>query len=216
MCESARACGLVGHGYTNTLTTCTHLHTRQQVQHIERQTPRTVLRSWHPRLCLNVSPSALSVAGIARWMQPHVYAQAMHTAGLSHTQTHTHTHTCARTDTHTRTHTHSHIIFRSQCEMFLHAHTHTHAASQTGSARTPGEHAGAKMPEPVHKMDDAPVMLATRLSTSPPLVLATDLFETGYEAPHVMLDEPLCPCPAGQKLSKVHHIVTFRVNIVVG
>jgi hypothetical protein len=58
------------------------------------------------------------------------------------------------------------------------------------------------MPEPVHNMDDAPVMLATRLSTSPPLVLATDLFETGYEAPHVMLDEPLCPCPAGQKTLK--------------
>jgi hypothetical protein len=71
------------------------------------------------------------------------------------------------------------------------------------------------MPEPVHNMDDAPVMLATRLSTSPPLVLATDLFETGYEAPHVMLDEPLCPGPAGQKLSKVLNIVTFRVNMIV-
>jgi hypothetical protein len=39
------------------------------------------------------------------------------------------------------------------------------------------------------------VLLMTRLAASPPLVLSTDLFETGFEPAHVMLDEPLCPLP---------------------
>ena len=37
----------------------------------------------------------------------------------------------------------------------------------------------------------------TRLTTSPPIVLSTDLFATGYQPAHVALDEPLCP-PANQ------------------
>ena len=48
---------------------------------------------------------------------------------------------------------------------------------------------------PLESSESADVMLTTRLTTSPPLVLSTDLFETGFEPAHVMLDEPLCPVP---------------------
>ena len=101
-----------------------------------------VFRSSHSRLYLNVSPSAVSVAGIARGVgrgcslvaASCICTGMMKTAVFSLTHTHSHKHTHTHIHVHTRTHTyahaHSQITCRSQCERFLHAYTHTQTHMQ--------------------------------------------------------------------------------------
>ena len=101
-----------------------------------------VFRSSHSRLYLNVSPSAVSVAGIARGVgrgcslvaATCICTGMMKTAVFSLTHTHSHKHTHTHIHVHTRTHTyahaHSQITCRSQCERFLHAYTHTQTHMQ--------------------------------------------------------------------------------------
>jgi len=71
------------------------------------------------------------------------------------------------------------------------------AGGSAAEGRTLEERAGGKMPTVLRNEQQPAVILATRLSQSAPLVLGIDLFESGFEAAHVMLDEPLRPAPAG-------------------
>ena len=64
-------------------------------------------------------------------------------------------------------------------------------ASRKSPGRSLHERIAGKAPEALQDF------VQTRLTTSPPIVLSTDLFATGYQPAHVALDEPLCP-PANQ------------------
>ena len=64
-------------------------------------------------------------------------------------------------------------------------------ASRKSPGRSLHERIAEKAPEALQDF------VQTRLTTSPPIVLSTDLFATGYQPAHVALDEPLCP-PANQ------------------